>query len=253
MAKEIAHLYVNSVFLPRIVNNQTAAIKYAEDYCAKRPSDWRTPGISFSAAMDIIFFPMVLGLLSLLVLGFTTPLQTTLLTVLGVPSVITLTFSGYGLWSHWGKRRQELKHLNDKWNEEYQKTTDRLGLAAKNLTAFSEFFNKQAERFNKYQKYIESGAIVLSDAQWTERKKLCKKLEAIGDNLTKRGNQLDYLLDDDLKPSMDKDVMDMVEYLGQAEIGNEIAKLLDPRFRTLSEAEMETKALAVLEELPQRI
>lgn len=250
MAKEIERLRVQTIWMPTSITSLSNTVKEAEKYYATSPEQHLNNKHGYFKECTS------LQQLSILVsCGGFGPIF-----FFGIHSIIPLSWLVLqtGMWgltiAQWQNRKKELRdYYGKEWQKQHELANNKLNIAAKNLTTVSDFFNKQADRFNKYQRYIESGVVSLDETQWAERKALCNRLAAIGNKITKRIHQLDYLLDLDAKPALEQEVMRMIDVLGQTEIANEIAKLLDPRFRTLTEAEMETKALAVLEELPQII
>ena len=252
MTQEIERLYAWNVRLPSNITTRATALKTAETYCTTSPEKHLSNKHGyFKDEPNWLVYPAgvcsVAGLILLpgIFIGFP------------IMPMGLLAFGAYfwlfsiGLWKI--SNPTKLVQYKTEWQKQHELATDKLSVAAKNLVAITEFLNKQVNRFNKYQRYIESGVVSLDEAQLTERKELHARLKAIHAKIQKRADQLDYLLDTETKPALDQEVMEMIDLLGQAEIGNEITKLLDPRFRTLTEAEMETKALSVLEELPQII
>ncbi len=255
MTNKPERLYVFNTYPRPSIVNRAEALKKAEIYCANPPAQhlvndehtyWKD-GYTPSGLAAIVC--SLVGI-------FASPLFFTDGFVHIAPAIFLLPGAGFWFLSgrQWEKRRQKLLDQYEAyWQKQQNLTTDKLSLAAKNLKAISDFFNRQADRFSKYQRYIENGAVSLDETQLAERKILADRLNAIHDKINKRINQLDYLLDAGAESAIEEEVVKMIDFLGQSDIGNEIAKLLDPRFRTLTEAEMETRALTVLEELPQRI
>ncbi len=252
MTKKIEHLYVHHVFMPTEIKNRSTAVKEAEKYCATSPEKRLNDNHGYFKQSPIwlvypAIFCSIFGIFGSPAILLGSPIFPVVLMTAGA----CFWLSSIRLWRK--HKTAKLVQYQAEWQKQQNIATDKLSIATKNLTIITEFFIQQVAHFNKYQRYIESGAITLDETHQAERKKLCDKLDAIGNNLNKRVNQLDYLLNIETKPALDQEVAQMIDLLGQTEIGNEIARLMDPRFRTLSEIELENKALALLEELPQQI
>lgn len=253
MTKALERLRVCSIYLPIDLRSKAIDSKEAEAYCATKATVRMSQKHGFFKE-DCTFRQFIAILTSCFsVMPIMYGLNSLSLSVI----LCALTIDS-GLWllalSEWKNHKQKLlAYYQAEWQKKYELTTGKLAITAKNLKVMVDFFNKQADRFNKYQRYLESGIVSLNETQWTERQALHVRLLSIRERLTKRVDQLDYLLDVETKPALEQEVIGMIDLLGQTEISNEIAKLIDPRFRTLSEAEIETKSLAVLEKLPQQI